>query len=495
MILTSELSGKFWLHGEPYFGALLLSGKNSKLRLFGDKQFPPVPDAYRSVTGELFDGRSVSVIDCVLQDIQNTAMRMPDTQGERQAKSVATMFPHYVCLGYRTISESDVLISSVSFFMRDALSVFYEFDDFGSVLDSGPFKDLLRQDKEKIRALNLGDVPIIQYFTGRFELARVEIPEGVVVASHSPTESLGGPRGVRIDNRVQVRLEFFGPKNLHDALDGLSNLVRFFETTIGRPQELNDIRLALVGDSVSSRLELVRSFETKYRSGRRPDRRPGPRDVLLCTIEHRDQLQRVLSEYARTDVERRGARWRYRAALARQGYSIDRIVAAANMFDIFPATAYPKAELPDEIASAARLADQLFRPLTEGPERSSILVALKKLGERSLKQKVRFRAESTGLDVLFPGLVEILDDAVDCRNHYVHGFKPKFDYDANFNAVCLFTNALEFVFGASDFIDCGWDIHSWKEGRPQDEHPFGSFVIDYKVQRDRYFSLKKGMKQ
>jgi hypothetical protein len=165
------------------------------------------------------------------------------------------------------------------------------------------------------------------------------------------------------------------------------------------------------------------------------------------------------------------------------------------MFDIFPATAYPKAELPDEIASAARLADQLFRPLTEGPERSSILVALKKLGERSLKQKVRFRAESTGLDVLFPGLVEILDDAVDCRNHYVHGFKPKFDYDANFNAVCLFTNALEFVFGASDFIDCGWDIHSWKEGRPQDEHPFGSFVIDYKVQRDRYFSLKKGMKQ
>lgn len=493
--MSDELSGKFWLHGECYFGALLLSGKNSKLRLFADKQFPPVQGAYRTITGELFDGRSVSVLDCVLQDIRNTSMRTPEPLGERHAKSVATMFPHYVCLGNRTLSESDVSISIISFFMKDALSVFYEFDDFGSVLNPEPFKEMLRRDKEKIRPLDLGDVPIIQYFTGRFELARVEIPDGVVVASHRPIESLGGPKGVRIENQVQVRLEFFAPKHLRDALDGLSNLVRFFETTIGRPQDLNDIRLGLVDDSNGVGLELVRSFETKHRSSRRPDRRPGPRDVLLCTIEQREQLQRVLSEYARTDEERRGARWRFRASLARQGYSIDRIVAAANMFDIFPEAAYPRTELPDEVASAAKLADQLFRPLPESPERSSILVALKKLGDRTLKQKVRFRAQSTGLDELFPGLLEILDDAVDCRNHYVHGFKPKFDYDANFEAVCLFTNALEFVFGASDFIDCGWDIHSWKEGHPQDEHPFGSFIINYREQRDRYIALRERRKQ
>ena len=493
--MTDELSGKFWLHGECYFGVLLLAGKNSKLRLFSDKQFPSVPDAYRTVTGELFDGRSVSVLDCVLQDIRNTSMQAPEPQGERHVKSVATMFPHYVCLGNRTLSESDVSISNISFFMRDALSVFYEFDDFGSVLNTEPFKEMLRRDKEKIRPLDLGDAPIIQYFTGRFELARVEIPDGVVIASHRPIESLGGPRGVRIKNKVQVSLKFFAPRHLSDALDCLSNLVRFFETTVGRSQDLNDIRLGLVGEPNGVGLELIRSFETKHRSGRRPDRRPGPRDVLLCTIEHREQLQRVLSEYARTDEERRGARWRFRASLVRQGYSIDRIVAAANMFDIFPEAAYPRTELPDEVASAAKLADQLFRPLPESPERASILVALKKLGDRTLKQKVRFRAQSTGLDELFPGLLEILDDAVDCRNHYVHGFKPKFDYDANFDAVCLFTNALEFVFGASDFIDCGWDIHSWKAGRPQDEHPFGSFIINYREQRDRYIASRKRLKQ
>lgn len=495
MIVTEELSGKFWLHGECYFGALLLSGKNSKLRLFADKQFPPVPGAYRTVTGELFDGRSVSVLDCVLQDIRNASIGAPKTLGEHHAKSVATIFPHYVCLGSRTLSESDVSISTISFFMKDSISVFYEFDDFGSVLNPEPFKELLRRDKEKIRPLNLGDVPIIKYFTGRFELARVEVPDGVVIASHRPIESLGGPRGVRIENRVQVRLEFFEPKILRDALDGLSNLVRFFETTIGRPQDLIDIRLGLVGESDGVGLDLVRSFETKHRSSRRPDRRPGPRDVLLCTLEQREQLQGVLSEYARTDEERRGARWRFRASLARKGYSIDRIVAAANMFDILPETAYPRTELTEAVASAAKLADQLFRPLPESPERSSILVALKKLGDRTLKQKVRFRAQSTGLDELFPGLLEILDDAVDCRNHYVHGFKSKFDYDANFEAVCLFTNALEFVFGASDFIDCGWDIHSWKKGHPQDGHPFGGFVINYREQRDSYIALKKRMKE
>lgn len=493
--MTDELSGKFWLQGECYFGALRLSGKNSTLQLFADKQFPPVPGAYRTVTGELFDGRSVSVLDCVLQDIRNTPMRSPKLLGEPHAKSVATIFPHYVCLGSGTLSESDVSISTISFYMKDALSVFYEFDDFGWVLDPEPFKEILRRDKEKIRPLDLGDVPIIQYFTGRYELARAQIPDGVVVASHRPIESLGGPRGVRIENQVQVRLEFSAPKHLRDALDGLSNLVRFFETTIGRPQDLSGIRIGRVGDSDGCGLDLIRSFETKHRSSRRPDRGPGPRDVLLCTIEQREQLQRVLSEYARTDEERRGARWRFRASLARQGYSIDRIVAAANMFDIFPEGAYPRTELPDAVTNAAKLADQLFRPLPESPERSSILVALKKLGDRTLKQKVRFRAQSTGLDEIFPGLLEILDDAVDCRNHYVHGFKPKFDYDANFEVVCLFTNALEFVFGASDFVDCGWDIHSWKEGHPQDEHPFGSFVINFREQRDRYIALRKRLKQ
>ena len=50
------------------------------------------------------------------------------------------------------------------------------------------------------------------------------------------------------------------------------------------------------------------------------------------------------------------------------------------------------------------------------------------------------------------------------RNHYVHGSEASYDYRADGDALFFFTSTLEFVFGASELIECGWEIANWIGG-------------------------------
>ncbi|RRI02299.1 hypothetical protein EH240_12590 [Mesorhizobium tamadayense] len=77
------------------------------------------------------------------------------------------------------------------------------------------------------------------------------------------------------------------------------------------------------------------------------------------------------------------------------------------------------------------------------------------------------------LDDKFPELTWVLDEAVNCRNHYVHGTLGKVDYAANFqDSAGFFTKSLEFVFAASDWIEAGWDIKAWAARSSSLTHPF-----------------------
>jgi hypothetical protein len=42
------------------------------------------------------------------------------------------------------------------------------------------------------------------------------------------------------------------------------------------------------------------------------------------------------------------------------------------------------------------------------------------------------------------------------------------------------TNTLEFVFGASELVEAGWDIQRFAGGGSTGTHPFGSYLVSYK---------------
>ena len=71
-------------------------------------------------------------------------------------------------------------------------------------------------------------------------------------------------------------------------------------------------------------------------------------------------------------------------------YSIDRLVAAANMFDILPEHAVGRASgVSEEVASAGDKCKELFQNIHPCSERDSILGALGRIGKHNLKTKVK----------------------------------------------------------------------------------------------------------
>ena len=79
------------------------------------------------------------------------------------------------------------------------------------------------------------------------------------------------------------------------------------------------------------------------------------------------------------------------------------------------------------------------------------------------------------------------DEAVNCRNYYVHGSEPSFNYAEIFRVVIFLTQTLEFVFAVSDLIEAGWDAKAWAEAPTSMSHPFGEYRVNY---REKLHDLK-----
>jgi hypothetical protein len=474
---TDYLTGTFRIiNDREVFGSLYICGKDSKLTLFDDAEFNPCfPRLYEYIVGELYDGRLVTLLQCNLLKTEIAGVN------STRRKHSAQLFPHYVALGTSHISNTAPCISQVSFAMRDASALFYDFDAFSTVLDPKPFAPLLQNDMAKIRHIDIGKHPIISYFTGKFDIAIVDTVLGEVRAHHSPRYTSGGPQGLRIDNEVMVTMTPSESFTFKDGLNQLSVLLRFFELILGREQPLKKLNVRLCNQTgCSSAIDIHRSLapDSSELADSEESRSIGPRDVLICTVDSSEQYSTVLINYLASDNERHDSRGRLSSALnAGRRYTIDRIIAAANIFDIFPDSTYPEnVELSKDLAVAKEEAQKLFKALPTSIERSSILSAIGRIGKLSLKHKIRHRVTSTGLDEHFPQLIEVLEEAVNCRNHYVHGSSGRVDYSENFDLVIFFTDALEFSFAVSDLIDVGWSITCLKGGY---SHPFNAFITDY----------------
>ena len=92
-----------------------------------------------------------------------------------------------------------------------------------------------------------------------------------------------------------------------------------------------------------------------------------------------------------------------------------------------------------------------------------------------------------GMNDTFPDLEMVLEAAVDCRNHYVHGSPSKIDYRQESDTTGFLTDALEFVFVVSDLKDMGWNPYAYINKYTTMSHTLGSFRVDY---AERLHSLK-----
>lgn len=479
-VRKSRQLGRFTLpSGRELPGELTLAGLKTALRVHSNERFA-LNQPRQFITGILQDLTRVSLINCVAPPEPASTMRGEETG------YYANVVPHFVIVGDRHLRPDEPTVTSVDFQVGDASILFRDFDAFGWVSDPGRFIEEIVKASVPGRRVAIGPDPQIAYFTGKREIFSTPTAIGEVSAWHSlpPIPHVTGGRSFA--DTVPIGIDFEETVDFNEAILRTLRVIEYLGLIVGRPQDLLTLHIGIASDRdhpVSLRIHW--SFPPRRDASTEWEVRPDSFDLLLDPCRTSDEFACVLERWFSRQETWHGARWRFFNSFGRQRqYDIERLVGSANMFDILPDSAIPASvEISEELKDAQSASRTRFRALPPSPERDSVLAALGRIGKCALKHKVRYRAEKviSCAGQWFEDLCLVTNEAVNCRNYYVHGGDARFDYDRNFQAVIFFTDTLEFVFAASDLIEAGWDIRSWIEHGTTMTHPFGRYRASYPI--------------
>lgn len=316
---------------------------------------------------------------------------------------------------------------------------------------------------------------------------------GRVSASHRITSTLGSPVEVSLKSKIFVTITFKAPVVFDTMILGVSTLVDYLGLMAGRTQNIVEIEISTgLEDEKPTGLEIYWCMPP-HRTSSHEENRPHPAEVLINGGFEPGEFSNVLTRWLERQPEWSDARWRFSNSFGKQqSYDIERLISSANMFDILPISAIkPEEPISEELKQATTHCQLIFKKLPLSPERDSVLGILGRVGKSNLKSKIRDRAQIVmdRVGEKLPELFKVTDEAVNCRNHYVHGSETKVDYEKNLDIVSFLTDTLEFVFAASDLIEAGWDIETWWSRGTTMSHPFGSFRVGYANNLQRLIAL------
>lgn len=463
--------------GQSMVGELRLKGSSTLLKLHSNELLAHVETA-SFVKGTAYSGECLTLVDCHSPGTGQTSFKDAPTRYH------ADVFPHYVAIGRRHLNPGEPHISSIQFTTNDLSTLFYDFDAFSHVIDAKPIIDVVLQERRQMRPVEAGERPEVMYFTGRDCIAEVFTAIGKISVHHRPRYSMGGPTGVYIKNRIVVSIQPDQPMTFDEAVGRMYDAACFLSMAAGRTQGIDHIYVTTteVVDDIPQSLSVHPSYRWKA-SDKSEQHKPHPGDVPLDPIRNPTEFDAVLSDWISRHSGWRAARSRYLGCMRKANkYDTERLVAAANMFDILPADALPLVtKLPDDLVATKAECVAMFRKHPRGIDRDSALDALGRLGQPSLAKKVSYRVSivESNLGGRFPDLQFVAKVAVQCRNFFVHGSSGDIEYPKVEPLVPFLTDALEFIFAASDFIDAGWDAQQWNSQGLGWGHSFARFRSEY----------------
>src|SRR6185312_8639308 len=374
------------------------------------------------------------------------------------------IFPNFVTIGRRHFTADEPAITAVRFTTQDLSVIFNDYHAFGYVSTSREAIESIVNNGEHPRDVEFGEHPEMFYFSGKNEIIAVDTPIGAFRVSHQLTLNVGGRRSLDIKNNLAICLRYTDPVDLETCIGRIMSIHRLLSLIAGRKQSIESISLDLVDDPKPNPGPLELHWMHAPHGVREKANTPNSADVSLDAVRRPDEFKRVLVDWLKREPEWRTARIRF-ADCASKGnsYNVDRLVAAANMFDILPEDAGPSASrLSQDLVLAQQKCRKIFKQLTPGAERDSMLGALGRMHVPSLTKKVLHHVDVVNgkLGKWFPDLSMIAITAVKCRNYFVHG-SDDFDFPKLEPLVPFLTDALEFVFATSDLITAGWDADAW----------------------------------
>lgn len=463
--------GTFLLHGQEVWGELVLSGADTKLRLRTEK-LPAKSSTPEVIHGQLHDFTLVSCIQCVGGDMPSQSS---NSKGERSWSW--SVFPHQVLSGRSHFNPGADRIRKVWFSVGDIYQIFDDFDSFGTLV--APAAELQSSLPRIIgnRHVPIGTEPRIVYFAGRCVLLEASLSFGKLEVQHWPI-AVANSHGAHINNQMRIHIEFEPAIDLEECLSKVAEIGQFLSLVAGRTQEIENVGIAMEGrDSNEVPLSLYSSFSPKQTNEQDLDT-PSWRDMPLDGVRRMDEFRKVTEQWFFSNNHALARARLHSCREAGNYFNVDRLVAAANMFDL-TSTLTPK-DVPERLAKVRDDCLAALRALPRCDDRDSAIMALSRIGAPTLMKKVLSRAAILRGHFILEDLDKVLRHAVKCRNHFVHGPGDKgFNYEAVEHHVHFFTETLEFVFAAAELIECGWAAGDWRLRPHTSHHWFSRFISDY----------------
>ena len=472
-------------------GHLTIAGKDTLLKLLNSKPLEDTDEEFRDYHGLLKDGSKVSLLECV--ETGSTDYRLGES-----AQCETRFFPHYVLIGESFINSGETGIQAIHYHFENVDCLVNGYRMFGTIHPGREeFRKILEADHQRCEKVaqehdrgklkfepEIGDHPVLLYFSGLREIVKCGAQIGSVTMTNRTSHGFGSSKGVDISNEITASLEFVSPTTATKAFASLNTLHSFFELCLGRHQRYLWIEVELVREKAETDDRIAPCLEGywSYCNERVSGETAPTRDILLEPGTQKAEFEKVLSGWLDSAPNVGDARGRFASTFHSDSYSVDRIVGAANMFDLLPDTHVPSKKEPDvRTRDMVEKSREQFKALPDSSARQSMLSALGRVGTASLRDKIYHRAGIlTKADPKrFAELQLPCNQAVLCRNHYVHGSEAAFNYREESKSFAFLTDTLEFVFAASDLIELGWDYISWCKNGSSLSHNFGSYIVNY----------------
>nr|WP_255457698.1 hypothetical protein [Rhodanobacter sp. K2T2] len=471
----STFHGPFWVTDQEVFGELLIKGSNSTLTLSSGGKMAESSSS-QHFHGSSVDGQKITCIECIRS-----------SQGHRSrgqnSYHYTQFFPHYVAVGDEHLDPDAKNIRRFRFSASDLPTLFNDFDAFGVVIDASSIMDAVLAGPRKTRPIEVGPWPEVRYFTGKMTVIEVETSVGKIAVQRRRTSSVGHPGEVDIRNELLVSIEPDQPINFSEAIDRIALLRRFLSLLAGRPQKIKPIEITTITANANGTnpLRVYWSYAPKGPHG--DYQKPQPHDLPLDPVKHPEEFSTVLKNWIDRDEKLKIVRNRYLSCIEKRNtYDVDRLVAAANMFDLLPSDALPPAQtLPSDLADFQASTIKTLKAFSQSQDRDSAIAAITRMGQPSLPKKVlhRWMVVGSDMDDVFPDMEYVLRMAIKCRNHFVHGPSTSFKLERAEPFVFFLAEALEFVFAFSDLVASGWDAKQWTYRHFANGHSFARFRWGY----------------
>ena len=497
------------LHGDSYqrpIGVLLDAGEGRRIAgqltlkrgdLFHSNVVSIADDRFfhvangGSLHGISKDGK-VSLLDCVRSGTLGSSKLRDFTihHGDISFR--------YALFGNRHVSVDDACIRGIQFTVEGAHSSVFMNDR------SGRFGHLHDPDEAILHAIErtrpdylegefVKGKAMVSYFTGNWDfLSPFQTVLGTV---HVGRWMHGDLLASKIEDTPRITLAFHDdPTTVQGAWKKMREIRQFFAWMMGYAPGWKDVLLFT-----------SRPDDDGYRPGHDGDLQAfAPNEwkqapdvarqygTLIDASQHPDHFAEVMAKWLERNcnARRRSANARFFASLqgVSDGFIEDGIVSAANTFDLLPGEDKPAAKsLPDDILDVLTAAGEKIKSnMPHGTQRDDVLNSLGFIRKnKRLRHIVEHRAEIVLKHFGRHGLAQldrVIGLAVKCRHHYTHGPSGQdpagVDF-ADFQVVLFLTTTLEFIYGASELLLCGWDP---RRSARDEWHPLSVYVESYDSQ-------------